>query len=313
MLCIAASPGTGKTRLLEEIPSLIKGVDLDQRDFNQLSAARKDIVRRIQCEENSFATVFVTYHNGNGPFDFETKTETSAYAFARRVLFCAFAFDKVNFYLNDVISSESILGVTVTTEGVLDIIRDAHAATYGVKHSKENPLILFIAVDEFQKLIKPDGTKVGLKRMMEALGEFACKGPSRDVIVLPIVAGTLFGDLDIYFNGSMFPHFKLQLPLLTIEASVKIAMSALPNVPWETDFFYRRAIEDMGGLPRAIEILLGIAENSAVTGAKQHLTHDVVLDLRNTNVYSASAMTAELVREALIGLCGDEDTLIGDR
>ena len=71
-----------------------------------------------------------------------------------------------------------------------------------------------------------------------------------------MATGILLCEFNGIFSGAMHPRDKLQLPLLTIEASLEITKLALPSLPWEHFFYDRQANKDTDGLPRAIAALL---------------------------------------------------------
>ena len=138
------------------------------------------------------------------------------------------------------------------------------------------------------------------------------------MIVVPILAGLASGDAVNAPDVTEAPVYSISLPLLDQSVAIDIVIQAFANHSWgrfwQLSFHWRMLIIDMGGLPRALEILVKVARTQldTITSSSTPLdlkgtvrwlrskVHDVLLEhYPNTSKISA-ALEAFILRGDLV-------------
>lgn len=234
-------PGLGKTRMLEDWQAMV------------LPAIR---VTGIECQPDY---VLVNYYNGHSLQDCEKNGASISVTFVWRLLFDYFLRGRAGVGFEDFMARmmDSNAGRT-NLSTVLSLIAESH----GEGITKDNPLCLFIGVDEYQAVNKlQPAEKEGQKKEMSYARQLATligaymAEPMDKVIILPMFAGTDFDVAPGSVTNSSCVDTK-RLPM-TVLSPCEVEQLLLSHPKWGKELAtllqsatVRRHLFLLGGIPR---------------------------------------------------------------
>ena len=220
---LADGPGSGKSRYLQEIECSYKG----HVKSNKFNKTFKDMIKDA---------IFINISFGNGTFYSEYDR-----AIGIEKALCI-----------------RILGLYTSNEEakvfIGKYIKDGRTLLDSVLHDvAKNHTGIVIGIDEVNKVHELDPLQ--FKQLFNLIGGLSC---SSRPFFMPILAGTVIGPIEEIVTKSTHPPFRMSLPLLSYESSVRILEAKggaeLSHVIQNNESL-QQIIHDIGGHCRALEML----------------------------------------------------------
>ncbi|CAG8494134.1 16210_t:CDS:2 [Gigaspora margarita] len=259
----AGAPGTGKTRNLIETIPMIRSCfpDFATNEIQELSHLLDDPVQ-----------ILMTYNENLFPLNIE-KTLGANSAIGLRILHCYFDSQT---YLKDFINQMIDEFGDEPLKQNLDVSMAINIIAKSIRGDDvSRPLLIYIALDEFQKLVgapfcKGDNEQEKrqyLKEVALALGgAMCCKFSINHVFIICHLAGTLLTPLSNVIASSSYRHITLPIPLLLpIDINSLFEQLQLTKSWWLNSLLLRATAYDIM-LPRGIEAFLEYISNSISKG-----------------------------------------------
>ena len=245
---LAAGPGTGKSRFLQELPFAFKKYVSEIPGASKLTSALSDAVY-----------VNISFGNGSGytSRDVELGIEK---ALSIRI---------IEQFQTD--GHEFAKEYDSSIEGLL---------TYVIKTVAANASGVVLGIDEVNKVYELD--QVQFKALFNILGSLSC---SSRIFLLPIFAGTVIGPIESVVKGSTHPPLPIPLPLLSFKSCQDIIAKKDPARAElvRTNPYMIQLVYDIGGHCRALEMLYSALRNAnynpKVEGYWELVINDVRRDL----------------------------------
>ncbi|RHZ46574.1 hypothetical protein Glove_613g4 [Diversispora epigaea] len=236
---IAAGPGTGKTRVLEETLNLLKQCAENDDDSNL-----KELV-------NNAVLIDVTYGNGSAATETDSNIggETSL---SLRILYRYFVEGSFNLNFSNFVDIIKNVFSNITDFNLAKVLR-----TIELDINKENIMIIN-CIDEVNKLYELDN--LTFKTMVNVVGSCSCELGS--IFYVPLLAGTIYKPLHKVVTKSMHPPLSIPLPLLKMDHMLEIGQNL--QFPVGTNNYFHRCLGDVGGHCRTLEFFYQQCSNYMV-------------------------------------------------
>jgi len=225
---IAAGPGTGKTRVLEESLNMLK------------KCAENDSDSDLKELLNNAVLIDVTYGNGSAASatDSNIGGETSL---SLRILYRYFVEGFPNLEFSGFVRMIKNTFLNVGDFGLENVL---NAIALDIKREK---IMIINCIDEVNKLYELDDST--FKTMVNAVGSCSCALSS--IFYVPLLAGTIYKPLQNIVTKSTHPPLPISLPLLRMDHMLEIGQGL--QFPVETNSHFHRCLGDIGGHCRALE------------------------------------------------------------
>ncbi|CAI2196330.1 17595_t:CDS:2, partial [Funneliformis geosporum] len=225
---IAAGPGTGKTRVLEESLNMMQ-----QCAENDSDSDLKELV-------NNAVLIYVTYGNASaasltdrnigGEISLSLRILHQYFVEGSHLNFCDFVMIIQNTFLN--IADFNLNRVLSTI--ILDI--------------NKKKVMIINCIDEINKIYELDNST--FKDMVNAIGSHCCTS-NDSMFYVPFLAGTIYKPLHQIVTKSMHPPLPIPLPLLGIDHMLEIGRRL--QFPVDTNYHFHRYLGDVSGHCRTLE------------------------------------------------------------
>jgi hypothetical protein len=132
---------------------------------------------------------------------------------------------------------------------------DSYDVQYAIQllAKKLRPTCFVLCIDEVNRVFA--ASPIQFQNLFNCIGNLSC---SRDPFVIPILAGTVILPMKEMIRASTHPPLRIPLPLLAYDSSLQIIRNKLKIKPEdfpEVSTPLGLLVADMGGHPRALEIL----------------------------------------------------------
>ncbi|CAG8815160.1 43519_t:CDS:2, partial [Gigaspora margarita] len=253
----AGAPGTGKTRNLIETIPMIRSC-LPDFATNEIS---NEIQELSYLLDNS-VQILMTYNNNLLPLNIEKSLGANS-AIGLRILHHYFASrSNLYYFINQMITE---FGDEPLKE-ILDISMAINIIATSIRGNDiSRPLLIYIALDEFQKLVgapfcngdNEQEKRQYLKEVILALGNAMCCEFSNDnVFIICHLAGTVLTPLSSVIASSSYQYITLPTPIL-LSTDINFLFDQLELTKnWWLNSLLLRAIAYDIMLPRGIEAFL---------------------------------------------------------
>lgn len=209
---VAGGPGTGKTRLLEELKNLVQERALNDAD---------DQVREIFA---NMIAVVITFGNGSAASDSDVMLGGEI-ALCTWILHRYFVEGNSNMQYENFVNQCIKLGLRKGGLMLGTVLKTITMDKYGQQQQSGNTSAFLLCIDETNKLIDLDTplTQVTFRTVVNAVGRLSCGKAVENIFFIPILAGTLEQPLSQIITKSMHPALVLPLDLLSNADTIKIA------------------------------------------------------------------------------------------
>eukprot|EP01137_Pigoraptor_chileana_P024210 Opistho-2@91771 len=268
-------PGTGKTRLLDEVRNVVENFAVFREAFGE-----------------SFE-VAITF-NSYSPFDLEERSRPAEHAICLRILNLFYAPtspfpDFCKSYTSDM--------PNLKLPQVFESIFEAQCRAGVINQATKSMYV--VVVDEFQCVFN-DGDKEYFKNLFQALGALVANSGNRRYAVIVMFAGTRSLKFDVAARESTFPYRRIPVSLLSLDSVASIADHILGTTAWRTSRELRIALCKAGGHPRTTVNMLNKLRGALST----HITHEIISQHEPlfANVLSDSfpSISSRLVRKLVV-------------
>jgi len=174
---VSGGPGTGKTRLLEELTNLVRERALNDTDNR---------VREIFA--NTIAVV-ITFGNGSAASDMDTKLGGEI-ALCMRILHRYFVEGNSNMLYENFVNQSIKLGLQKGGLTLGTVLKTVAMDKYGQQQPSGSTSAFLLYIDETNKLIDLDAQVVS-RTAINAVGRLSCGEAVKNIFFIPILAGTL--------------------------------------------------------------------------------------------------------------------------
>lgn len=247
---LADGPGTGKSRFLDEVSDSFKAhIEARKSQFPLLEKSLKDVL-----------VIRVTFGNDSLYVREDVEMGVSQ-ALAIRIL---------DPYIEN---ARQYIGSWKPDNDLVLV----HSLKLIMSKRKRTSSI-FLCVDEVNKVhsLSPKD----LNDLVGMLGSMSC---SFRPFLVPILAGTVIDSIKVSMIKSSHPSLHIPLPLLSYESSLTMFTKTY-GAP-ERNSYLRQLVADMGGHPRALEILLDCLRSFRISRVKKQHLHAIMKEVEK-NIYS---------------------------
>lgn len=242
---LACGPGTGKSRFLQEVEKMLR----EKAD----TSGDEDVKNAF----SNMLSVNITYGNGTSASKSDTDIGGEA-SVAVRLLYEFFISTDVAAILPK-ISLEDIRSIPgVSKLELMTAVKVIYSDF--ISRGKLEPSVLVLGIDEVNTLYSVN--EQTLREAVRAVGRLSCN--AMNPFCIPILAGTIQGPVENMIRESTYRLLLPPLPLLTeddvIYIGSKLCLTENNKVLRLTedylrdDILFRRSINDIGGMARAVEV-----------------------------------------------------------
>ncbi len=128
-------------------------------------------------------------------------------------------------------------------------------------HQPEGLCAILLVIDGFNNVV--DQSKSMSREIVYSIGSYmACRAKQDNVVIFPVISGTVYGELQNIFNSSPFGHHLISLPPLSPNSIEAVFMHCLPTyAKWLDCVPFKRLLFLMASTPRVLHVIVDILES----------------------------------------------------
>ncbi|GAM19395.1 hypothetical protein SAMD00019534_025700 [Acytostelium subglobosum LB1] len=153
-------------------------------------------------------------------------------------------------------------------------------------HSGKERVTIFLGIDECNRAIEHQSTKPRyFQNMVNSLCDCCLAYPSNNIFLVPLLCGTLHLSINDCLLKSSYPPHTLPIGLLSDDEIVEM-IDSLKLDNWRNSRPFRLLLSDMGGLPRAVELLLKVINETITEARKKNYEQSTLETIDYSQVFS---------------------------